>query len=98
VVEEGPKTKVEMDRQLVGVEKLKYPEDRQPLFKEEMQDPVMTKPDDIIEDANRKEEIIWTASMKSYARRSEELKSNLITLYAMIWGQCSEAMRNKYAL
>jgi hypothetical protein len=74
---------------------VKTPEDFQLLFQEDMQVPGLTKPDNIAKDIARKEEIIWTASMKSYVRQLEELKSNLIPFYALIWGQHSEAMQNK---
>jgi Zinc knuckle len=59
------------------------------------EDPVLVMPADIADTATKRELVIWEASLKSYARRQEELKSNLTTLYAVIWGQCSNAMRNK---
>jgi hypothetical protein len=46
-------------------------------------------------DAGKREDIIQEASLKSFARFTKELRSNLTTLYAVIWGQCSEAMRTK---
>jgi hypothetical protein len=76
---------------------LKYPEDLQSPFREEMTKPSLVELSDL--SASKKEEIIWVSNMKSFVRRSEELQSNLTTLYAIIWGQCSEAMSNKlYAL
>jgi hypothetical protein len=78
-----------------AVKNLKYPEDVQLLFREDIVQPFLVEPYDLDNDATRKEEIIWTSTMKSFAWRSEERQSNLTTLYAVIWGQCSEAMRNK---
>jgi hypothetical protein len=74
---------------------LKYPEDLQPLFREDITYPFLIEPSDLDDDASKKEEIIRTSNMKSFAHRSEELQSNLAMLYAVIWGQCSEAMRNR---
>jgi hypothetical protein len=75
---------------------LKYPKDLQSLFREEMTKPSLVEPSDLPDKASKKAEIIWVSNMKSFARRLEELQSNLTTLYAVIWGQCSEAMRNKH--
>jgi hypothetical protein len=74
---------------------MKYPEDLKPIFAETMTAPTLTEPPDITDAATKRELLIWETSLKSYSRRSEELKSNLTKLYAVIWGQCSEAMRNK---
>jgi hypothetical protein len=74
---------------------MKYPEDLKPIFAETMSAPTITEPSDIADDAGKQELLIWETALKSYSRRSEELKSNLTKLYAVILGQCSEAMRNK---
>jgi hypothetical protein len=81
-----------------GAKKLKYPEDLQTLFQEEMTRPQLIEPGEFDENATRREEIIWTTSMKSYARRSEELKSNLITLNAVIWGNATKPCGTSYVL
>jgi hypothetical protein len=60
-----------------------------------MVSPVILEPPDLPDNALKREEVIWEASIKSYARRTDELRSNLNTLYAVIWGQCSKAMRTK---
>jgi hypothetical protein len=75
--------------------KLKYPEDLKSMFGETMAAPFIVEPADLSDKATKREEIIWEASLKSFARRTEELRSNLTNIYAVIWGQCSEAMRTK---
>ena len=38
---------------------------------------------------------IWNKTVTSYCTRTKYLASNLKTAYAVIWGQCSEAMKTK---
>jgi hypothetical protein len=74
---------------------LKFPEDLRSIFDEVMSTPSIAVQADIPDTATKREVFLWETSLKSYTRRSEELTSNLTNLYAVIWGQCSEAMRNK---
>ena len=74
---------------------LKRPEDLRPMFEDDMKEPHIEAPDDIFDDATTKEVFLWQASMKTYNLRSDELKSNLNSLYSVIWGQSSESMKTK---
>jgi hypothetical protein len=74
---------------------LKYPEDLKSIFAETMAAPNIIEPADLPTTSTKRQEVIWEAALKSYSRRSEELRNNLTTFYAVIWGQCSEAMRTK---
>ena len=74
---------------------LKRPEDLRPMFEDDMKEPHIEAPDDIFDDATTKEVFLWQASMKTYNLRSDELKSNLNSLYSVIWGQSSENMKTK---
>ena len=74
---------------------LRYPEDIKSLFNETMVAPSIVAPADLPVGSTRGQELVWETQMKSYARRTEQLLSNTITIYAVIWGQCSEPMRTK---
>jgi Zinc knuckle len=65
------------------------------MFEETMTTPNIAKPPDLDSTATKRQEVIWEALLKSYSRRVKELWSNLTTLYAVIWDQCSKAMRTK---
>jgi hypothetical protein len=74
---------------------LKYPEDLKSMFGETMSAPTLIEVPNLLLLPSRRDELIWEAAIKTFSRRSETLQSNLTTLYAVIWGQCSEAMRTK---
>jgi hypothetical protein len=96
--ERGDRTQFSKTLEALGeyaAKRLKHPEDLKPMFEETMTTPSIAEPPDLPTTATKREEVIWEASLKSYSRRVEELRSNLTTLYAVIWGQCSEVMRTK---
>jgi hypothetical protein len=74
---------------------LKYSEDLAPLFAESMAVPTLDMPDDPGETPSKTAEMIWAEEVKEYVKRTRALKSNLATIHAVIWGQCSEAMKSK---
>ena len=74
---------------------LKYSEDLAPLFAENMKVPTLTMPEEPGTEAGKTAEMIFTEEIKEYVKRTRTLKSNLATLHAVIWGQCSEAMKAK---
>jgi hypothetical protein len=96
--ERGDRTQFPKTLEALGeyaAKNLKHPEDLKSLFEETMTSPDIAEPADLPATSTKRQEVIWEASLKSYSRRMEELRSNLTTLYAVIWGQCSEAMRTK---
>ena len=74
---------------------LKYAEDLAPLFAEEMTAPTIAVPEDPGEGQGRLTEALWTEAVKESAARIRALRSNMATIHAVIWGQCSEAMKAK---
>ena len=74
---------------------LKRPEDLRTMFDEKMKEPKIPEPEDLPDPATKKQEYIWLAAMKTYNARSDELRSNLNSLYSVIWGQCSESVKTK---
>jgi hypothetical protein len=54
------------------------------MFAKTMVAPNLKEPPDLASDARKSEEVIWEASLKSFARCTKELLSNLTTLYAVI--------------
>jgi Reverse transcriptase (RNA-dependent DNA polymerase) len=79
---------------------MKYPEDLAPLFATSSTLPVLAKPprplpvppatvaaEDDLE--------IWKEDLRNLSKRKSVLRGNLSAIHAVIWGQCSEAMRVK---
>jgi hypothetical protein len=74
---------------------LKFSEDLAGLFADPMTAPHILPPREPSEDATRLEEALWNEQVKTYSKRIDTLRSNLGTTHAVIWGQCSEAMKSK---
>ena len=74
---------------------LKYSEDLAPLFADTMAVPMVDMPDDLDDDAGLTMKMIFAEEVKTYVKRNHTLKSNLATVYAVIWGQCSDDMKAK---
>jgi hypothetical protein len=73
-------------------------EDLQSLFADETKEPAINEPEDPEEDgakATKLQGIVYIEQVKGYVKRLNELKSNLGKVHAVIWGQCSEAMKAK---
>ena len=74
---------------------LKYSEDLAPLFADTMAVPMVDMPDDLDDDAGLTMKMIFAEEVKTYVKRNHTLKSNLATVYAVIWGQCSDDIKAK---
>ena len=74
---------------------LKYSEDLAPLFAETMATPTIAKPGEPDASATKTEEMIHVEEVKEYVKRTRTLKSNMATVYAVVWEQCSKAMKAK---
>ena len=73
--------------------KLKYPGDMVSLTKDFVK-PEIPKPTELeVSETNRLVIAIWEKKVSAYCTRTDYLDSNLKTAYAVIWGQCSEAMK-----
>jgi hypothetical protein len=57
--------------------------------------PVVTVPADPAEGASRSETRIWEKLIDEHVKRLTHLGENLKTLYSLVWGQCSDIMRQK---
>jgi len=57
--------------------------------------PIMTIPVDPPENANRTETRIWEKTVDEHVKQSSKLRENMKTLYSLIWGQCTDIMRQK---
>lgn len=77
---------------------MKYAEDVAPLFAKDMSFPKIELPNNPSANnrtATKAEELIYVEELKEYVKRSRSLKGNLAAMHAVIWGQCSEAMKAK---
>ena len=75
--------------------KLKYPGDMASLTKDFVR-PKIPKPTELeVSETNRLVIAIWEKKVAAYCTRTDYLNSNKKTAYAVIWGQCSEAMKAK---
>jgi hypothetical protein len=72
---------------------LKYPEDMAPLFALTMAEPMIDMPQEPGANPSRTEDMIYTEQVKQYVKRASLLTSNKAATHAVIWGQCSEAMK-----
>ena len=57
--------------------------------------PPLPMPDDPPTEANETQKLIWKKRIEQYIAREDKLEENLKTLYSLIWGQCSDIMRQK---
>jgi len=72
--------------------KRKYPGNMVSLTKDFVK-PEILKPTELeVSETNRLVIAIWEKKVSAYCTRADYLDSNLKTAYAVIWGQCSEAM------
>jgi hypothetical protein len=74
---------------------LKYSEDLASLFAESMATPKIDKPGEPDASATETDKMIHIEEVREYVKRARTLKSNAATVYAVAWGQCSEAMKAK---
>lgn len=72
---------------------LKFPEDMAPLFADTMTSPKIDKPQDPGKGADDVDLLIYNEEVKEFVKWAWTLKGNLATVYAVAWGQCSEAMK-----
>ena len=73
---------------------LKFPGDMTSLT-EDLVQPTLTAPVALPADADELTKLLWKQDVVQYAQRRAYLASNYKATYAVIWGQCSEAMRAK---
>ena len=73
---------------------LKFPGDMAPLTKDLVL-PTLTAPVNLPATADELEKLLWKQDVVRYAQRRAHLLDNRIAVYAVIWGQCSEALRAK---
>jgi hypothetical protein len=57
--------------------------------------PTFTIPTDPPEDANRTETRIWEKTVDEHVKQLSYLTENMKTLYSLVWGQCTEIMRQR---
>ena len=65
------------------------------LLVENLMLPVVVAPEDPPKGASWTEERIWATSMDKYVKQCNYLDENVKTLYSLVWGQCSDIMRQK---
>ena len=74
---------------------LKFAEDLAQLFAEEMETPVLELPVALDDDASVVEKAIWAEELREFVKRKGVFKGNLASTHAVIYGQCSESMRDR---
>jgi hypothetical protein len=73
--------------------KLTYSADLAPLFATTMRTPTIDLPGDLAPGAGDTMKMIFAEEVKEYVKRTRVLASNVATVFAVIWGQCSENMK-----
>lgn len=62
---------------------------------EKLSRPTIAPPADHREDAGKTEIRIWEKTVDEHVRRLSALESNIQILYSLVWGQCSDVVRQK---
>ena len=57
--------------------------------------PTFNPPDDPDANATRTEIRIWEKTVDEYVKQTTKAKENMKTLYSLVWGQCTDIMRQK---
>jgi hypothetical protein len=70
----------------------KYGSDNR-LAVENLDKQILTLPSDPPSTATKTETRIWEKEVDEYVRKKSHLKENLIPLYSLIWGQCTNVMQ-----
>jgi hypothetical protein len=74
---------------------LKYAADLAPLFAPDLKLPTLEKPTKPGVGSDETDLAIWTEDVRDHAKRKRVLRDNLAAIQAVVWGQCSEAMKAK---
>ncbi|KAI2508903.1 Reverse transcriptase (RNA-dependent DNA polymerase) [Fragilaria crotonensis] len=70
-----------------------YSADLAPLFATTMRTPTIDLPVDLAPGAGDTMKMIFAEEVKEYVKQTRVLTSNIATVFAVIWGQCSENMK-----
>ena len=62
---------------------------------ESLKKPEFEMPSDPIDGASKTMERIWEKTVDEFVKRSTHLEENMKTLYSLVWGQCTDIMRQK---
>jgi hypothetical protein len=62
---------------------------------EKLSRPVMTPPEDHAADAGKTVVRIWEKTVNEHVKRTLYLEENIKSLYSLVWGQCSNVVRQK---
>jgi hypothetical protein len=72
---------------------LMYSADLAPLFATKMAAPVVERPAPVEGVLDKFSEIVYVKEAREWVKRNRALLSNLATVFAVAWGQCSEEMK-----
>jgi Reverse transcriptase (RNA-dependent DNA polymerase) len=76
---------------------VKNPGDMMCLTSSEMETPCVTKPKPLSKE-ERDDELevaLWKEKVSAYSKRTDVIEQNMKAIFAVIWGQCSESMKDK---
>ena len=59
-----------------------------------MKRPKIQEPDDPKKDATATQKKIWEKRIDEYVKREGQLEENLKTVYSLVWGQCTDALKH----
>ena len=72
-----------------------FVEDLRPLFGDEIEEPKLEELEDLPQNYTETQKAIWDQELREYFKRKGVFKSNLANVYAVVFGQCSEPMKDK---
>ena len=62
---------------------------------ETLKKPELVEPTDPPEEASKTASKIWEKEIDAYVKKKDYIDENMMTLYSLIWGQCTDIMRQK---
>jgi hypothetical protein len=74
-------------------ETLSYAADLALLFGTTMTTPIVASPEEVADDADKLNKVTFLEEVKEYVKRTRAFTSNLATIFAIAWGQCSDALK-----
>ena len=62
---------------------------------EKLAQPIIKIPEDLAKNASETEKYVWKKEVDEYVKQKSYLKQNMKTLYALVWGQCTDIMKQR---
>jgi hypothetical protein len=62
---------------------------------EQLKAPVVVAPAELFSDPTKMDKMIFSIEYSSYAKQKRTVQQRVEALYSLVWGQCTDAMRQR---